>query len=64
MGYHGAVLRAILFDFNGVLVDDEPIHFERFRQVLAEEGIDLGWPRQPGGRFGGGGARVVELPFQ
>jgi beta-phosphoglucomutase len=35
------VLRAILFDFNGVLVDDEPIHFELLRQVLAEEGYQL-----------------------
>ena len=39
--YDGEVLRAILFDFNGVLVDDEPIHFELFRRVLAEEAIDL-----------------------
>lgn len=35
------MLRAILFDFNGVLVDDEPIHLELFRQVLTEEGIEL-----------------------
>lgn len=35
------MLRAILFDFNGVLVDDEPIHLEIFQQVLAEEGISL-----------------------
>ncbi len=35
------MLRAILFDFNGVLVDDEPIHFELFQQVLHEEGIAL-----------------------
>lgn len=35
------VLRAILFDFKGVLVDDEPIHFDLFRTVLAEEGIEL-----------------------
>jgi phosphoglycolate phosphatase/beta-phosphoglucomutase len=33
------VLRAILFDFNGVLVDDEPIHLETFQRVLADEGI-------------------------
>jgi beta-phosphoglucomutase len=31
------VLRAILFDFNGVLVDDEPLHLELFQRVLAEE---------------------------
>ena len=35
------MLRAILFDFNGVLVDDEPIHLEMFQRVLAEEGIAL-----------------------
>lgn len=31
--------RAVLFDFNGVLVDDEPIHLRLLLQVLAEEGI-------------------------
>lgn len=35
------MLRAILFDFNGVLVDDEPIHLEMFQRVLADEGISL-----------------------
>jgi beta-phosphoglucomutase len=35
------VLRAILFDFNGVLVDDEPVHLEMFQRVLAEEGVAL-----------------------
>ena len=36
------MLRAILFDFNGVLVDDEPIHLELFQKVLNEEGLELG----------------------
>lgn len=35
------MLRAVLFDFNGVLVDDEPVHLETFQKVLAEEGIAL-----------------------
>ncbi len=35
------MLRAILFDFNGVLVDDEPIHLELFQEVLRPEGIEL-----------------------
>lgn len=35
------VLRAVLFDFNGILVDDEPIHFQLFQRVLGEEGVDL-----------------------
>jgi len=35
------VLRAALLDFNGVLVDDEPLHLDLFRRVLGEEGIEL-----------------------
>lgn len=35
------MLRAIIFDFNGILVDDEPIHLELFQKVLREEGIFL-----------------------
>lgn len=35
------MLRAIIFDFNGIIVDDEPIHFELFQQVLKEEEIRL-----------------------
>jgi beta-phosphoglucomutase len=32
---------AIIFDFDGVLVDSEPTHLAAFRKVLANEGIDL-----------------------
>jgi beta-phosphoglucomutase len=35
------MIRAVIFDFNGVLVDDEPIHFDLFREVLAQEGVTL-----------------------
>jgi HAD superfamily hydrolase (TIGR01509 family) len=35
------MIRAVIFDFNGVLVDDEHVHFELFRDVLAEEGVAL-----------------------
>ena len=35
------MLRALIFDFNGIIVDDEPIHFELFQKVLGEEGIGL-----------------------
>ena len=35
------MLRAILFDFNGVLVDDEPLHLALFARVLGEEGLSL-----------------------
>lgn len=36
-----AVLRALLFDFNGVLIDDEPLHLDLLLRVLAEEGVVL-----------------------
>jgi beta-phosphoglucomutase len=35
------VFPATFFDFNGVLVNDETVHFETFREVLAGLGVDL-----------------------
>lgn len=34
-------LSAIIFDFDGVIADTEPLHFAGFRQTLAEIGISL-----------------------
>jgi beta-phosphoglucomutase len=34
-------LRAIIFDFDGVIADTEPLHFAGFRQTLADIGISL-----------------------
>jgi len=34
-------LRAVIFDFDGVIADSEPLHFEGFRRVLARQGIAL-----------------------
>lgn len=39
------MIRAVIFDFNGVLIDDEHVHFALFRDVLAEEGITLTEPQ-------------------
>ena len=36
-------IRGIIFDLNGVLVDDEPVHFRGFQQALEEEGMTLSW---------------------
>ncbi|MBI4488995.1 MAG: HAD family phosphatase [Deltaproteobacteria bacterium] len=36
-----SMLKCIIFDFNGVLVDDEPVHLKMFQTVLKEEGISL-----------------------
>jgi HAD superfamily hydrolase (TIGR01509 family) len=34
---------AILFDFDGVLVDSEPIHFECWQEILQTFGVHLDW---------------------
>lgn len=36
-----ATLTAVIFDFDGVIADSEPLHFAGFRQTLAEIGITL-----------------------
>jgi beta-phosphoglucomutase-like phosphatase (HAD superfamily) len=35
------VLRAIVFDFDGVIANSEPLHFRAFRDVLADRGVAL-----------------------
>jgi len=35
------MLRAVVFDFDGVIANSEPLHFRAFRDVLAGEGISL-----------------------
>jgi len=34
-------LRAIVFDFDGVIANSEPLHLRGYRDVLGEEGVDL-----------------------
>ena len=34
-------LQAIIFDFDGVIANSEPLHFTAFKQALDEDGIDL-----------------------
>jgi beta-phosphoglucomutase-like phosphatase (HAD superfamily) len=34
-------IEAVIFDFNGVLIDDEAVHFALFRDILAEEGVTI-----------------------
>jgi len=33
------MIQAIFFDFNGVIIADEPLHMKAYREVLALEGI-------------------------
>ena len=35
------MIRAILFDFNGVIIDDEPLQMKAYQEVLQSEGIAL-----------------------
>src|SRR5262249_55956509 len=35
------MVRALIFDFNGVLADDDPIHMEAFQRVINEEGLSF-----------------------
>jgi HAD superfamily hydrolase (TIGR01509 family) len=35
------MLRAIIFDFNGVILDDEPLHFAAMRDAVAHIGISI-----------------------
>ena len=35
------MIRAILMDFNGVIINDEPLHLKAYQEVLKDEGIDL-----------------------
>jgi len=34
-------LRAVVFDFDGVLVDSEPLHFRSLRDALSPEGVEI-----------------------
>jgi HAD superfamily hydrolase (TIGR01509 family) len=34
-------LQGIIFDFDGVIANSEPLHFTAFREALLEEGLDL-----------------------
>lgn len=35
------MIKAILFDFNGVIIDDEPLQMKAYQEILKGEGIDL-----------------------
>jgi beta-phosphoglucomutase-like phosphatase (HAD superfamily) len=36
-------IRLLIFDFDGVIVDSEPLHFAKFAEVLADDGVTLTW---------------------
>ena len=34
-------MRAVIFDFDGVIVDSEPLHFRSLRDALRTEGLEI-----------------------
>ena len=36
-----SALQAIVFDFDGVIANSEPLHLRAFQQILADEGLTL-----------------------
>ena len=42
----------VIFDFDGIIVDTEPLHFEAFRAVLDRQGITLTWEEYAGACMG------------
>lgn len=36
-------ITAFIFDFDGVIADSEPAHYEVFRQMFSEQGIAVSW---------------------
>ena len=41
-GKGAATLAGVIFDFDGVLADSEPLHLRAYQEVLAERGMTLG----------------------
>jgi HAD superfamily hydrolase (TIGR01509 family) len=37
------MIKGIIFDMDGVLVDTEPLHYQSYAKVLKNKGINLGW---------------------
>lgn len=35
------MIKAILMDFNGVIINDEPLHMKAYQEILKKEGMDL-----------------------
>lgn len=52
---------AILFDFDGVLIDSEPIHYACWREVMAKFGVELDWETYDSQIRGHSAARLINM---
>ena len=55
--------QAILFDFDGVLVDSEPVHFDCWSEILRPFGITLEWEYYAANCIGVNGSLLVARGF-
>ncbi len=39
----GYQAKAVIFDFDGVIVDTEPLHYAAFQRILEPEGLHFSW---------------------
>src|SRR5580692_3789110 len=53
--------QAILFDFDGVLVDSEPVHCDCWREVLAPLGVPVTWELYAAHCVGAVDSKMVEV---
>ncbi|HKZ16464.1 MAG TPA: HAD family phosphatase [Geobacteraceae bacterium] len=46
------MMRALIFDFDGIIVDTEPIHYRAFQEVLEPLGLGYSWEEYVSGYMG------------
>lgn len=55
---------AVIFDFDGVLVDTEPLHYEAFQQVLAPLGLAFSWEQYAAEYMGYDDRDAIRVAFR
>lgn len=43
MSKENVMLKAVVFDFDGIIVDSEPLHYRAFQKILAPLGVGFPW---------------------
>ena len=58
------MIRAVVFDFDGVIVDSEPLHLRAYQEVLAPRGVSLTTEDYYGKYLGYNDADMLRLVFR